>query len=176
MSMRCLLVDDSIRFLEAARSLLERDGIPVVGVALSGTEALVRATELSPDVVLVDLDLDGESGFDVAVELARSVSCVIILISTHALDDVQELVAGSPARGFLPKSALSARAIRELLGGDGEAPWVSPSAGTDRPGEWGTASRSDPGTRVTANHGTGAAVAGGPGGFRPGHRAQRRAG
>lgn len=70
----------------------------------------------------VDLDLDGESGFDVAVELARSVSCVIILISTHALDDVQELVAGSPARGFLPKSALSARAIRELLGGDGEAP------------------------------------------------------
>ncbi|MGX1473758.1 UNVERIFIED_CONTAM: two-component system nitrate/nitrite response regulator NarL [Streptomyces canus] len=122
MSMRCLLVDDSIRFLEAARSLLERDGIPVVGVALSGTEALARASELTPDVVLVDLDLDGESGFDVAVELARSVSCVIILISTHALDDVQELVAGSPARGFLPKSALSARAIRELLSGDGKAP------------------------------------------------------
>jgi two-component system, NarL family, nitrate/nitrite response regulator NarL len=122
MSMRCLLVDDSIRFLEAARSLLERDGIPVVGVALSGTEALARAAELTPDVVLVDLDLDGESGFDVAVELARSVSCVIILISTHALDDVQELVADSPARGFLPKSALSARAIRELLSGDGKAP------------------------------------------------------
>ncbi len=93
----------------------------VVRVALSGTEALARAAELTTDVVLVDLDLDGESGFDVGVELARSVSCVIILISTHALDDVQELVAGSPARGFLPKSALSARAIRELLGGDGEA-------------------------------------------------------
>jgi two-component system nitrate/nitrite response regulator NarL len=122
MSMRCLLVDDSIRFLEAARSLLERDGIPVVGVALSGTEALARASELTPDVVLVDLDLDGESGFDVAVELARSVSCVIILISTHTLDDFEELVAGSPARGFLPKSALSARAIRELLSGDGKAP------------------------------------------------------
>jgi two-component system nitrate/nitrite response regulator NarL len=122
MSMRCLLVDDSIRFLEAARSLLERDGIPVVGVALSGTEALARAAELTPDVVLVDLDLDGESGFDVAVELARSVSCVIILISTHTLDDFEELVAGSPARGFLPKSALSARAIRELLSGDGKAP------------------------------------------------------
>ncbi|MFK4104872.1 response regulator [Streptomyces sp. NPDC019531] len=121
MSMRCLLVDDSIRFLEAARSLLERDGIPVVGVALSGTEALVRAAELTPDVVLVDLDLNGESGFDVAVELARSVSAVIILISTHALEDFEELVAGSPARGFLPKSALSARAIRELLGSVGEA-------------------------------------------------------
>ncbi|MEU1475032.1 response regulator [Streptomyces sp. NPDC005760] len=122
MSMRCLLVDDSIRFLQAARSLLERDGIPVVGVALSGSEALVRARELTPDVVLVDLGLDGESGFDVAAELARSVSCVIVLISTHALEDFEELIAANPARGFLPKSALSARAIRELLDGGGEAP------------------------------------------------------
>lgn len=96
MSMRCLLVDDSIRFLEAARSLLERDGIPVVGVALSGTEALVRAAELTPDVVLVDLDLDGESGFDVAARLARSVSAVIILISTHALEDFEELIMRQP--------------------------------------------------------------------------------
>ncbi|MDH6583879.1 two-component system nitrate/nitrite response regulator NarL [Streptomyces sp. SAI-133] len=120
MSIRCLLVDDSIRFLEAARRLLERDGISVVGVALSAAEALVRAAELTPDVVLVDLDLDGDSGFDVAVELARSVTCVIILISTHAREDFEELIAGSPARGFLPKSALSARAIRDLLDGVGE--------------------------------------------------------
>ncbi len=56
-----------------------------------------------------------------AVEPARSVSCVIILISTHAREDFEELIAGGPARGFLPKSALSARAIRELLDGDGQA-------------------------------------------------------
>ena len=116
MSMRCLLVDDSARFLEAARTLLERDGIPVVGVATTGAEALARAAELAPDVVLVDLDLDGESGFDLAVQLARSVSSVIILISTHALEDFQELIAASPAHGFLPKSALSGEAIRDLLG------------------------------------------------------------
>ncbi|MFE1838501.1 response regulator [Streptomyces sviceus] len=93
----------------------------LVGVARSGTEALVRAAELTPDIVLVDLGLDGESGFDMAAELARGVSCVIILISTHAQEDFEELIAGSPARGFLPKSALSARAIRELLDGDGQA-------------------------------------------------------
>ncbi|MCD7437793.1 response regulator [Streptomyces lincolnensis] len=119
MSLRCLIVDDSARFLEAARTLLERDGIPVVGVASSGAEALSRATELVPDVVLVDLDLDGESGLDVAAELARRVSSVIVLISTHSLEDFQELVAASPARGFLHKSALSARAIREVLGENG---------------------------------------------------------
>jgi two-component system, NarL family, nitrate/nitrite response regulator NarL len=119
MSLRCLIVDDSARFLEAARTLLERDGIPVVGVASSGAEALSRATELVPDVVLVDLDLDGESGLDVAAELVHHVSSVIILISTHSLEDFQELVAASPARGFLHKSALSARAIRDVLGENG---------------------------------------------------------
>lgn len=117
--MRCLLVDDSIRFLEAARTLLERDGIPVVGMASTGAEALARAAELVPDIVLVDLDLDGESGLDIAADLSRIVSSVIILISTHALEDFQELVAASSARGFLPKSRLSAQAIREVLDNDG---------------------------------------------------------
>ncbi|MFJ3668584.1 response regulator transcription factor [Streptomyces sp. NPDC090106] len=119
MSMRCLLVDDSIRFLEAARSLLERDGIPVVGVALTGPEALALAAELVPDLVLVDVDLGGENGFDLVVELAVRVPSVIILISTHSPDDFEELVAASPARGFVPKSALSARAIRDVLGDGG---------------------------------------------------------
>ncbi|GAA3808783.1 response regulator [Streptomyces phyllanthi] len=115
MSMRCLLVDDSARFLEAARTLLEREGVTVVGVASTGAQALAQAAELAPDVVLLDLDLAGESGFDLASHLARAVSSVIILISTHTLDDFQELVAASPARGFLHKSSLSARAIRDLL-------------------------------------------------------------
>jgi two-component system, NarL family, nitrate/nitrite response regulator NarL len=119
MSMRCLLVDDSTRFLTAARTLLERDGIPVVGTASTGAEALARAAELAPDLVLVDLDLDGESGFDLAAELARSLSCVIILISTHPPEDFEELVAGSPAHGFLHKSALSERAIAEVLNSTG---------------------------------------------------------
>ncbi|MFD3377907.1 MULTISPECIES: response regulator transcription factor [unclassified Streptomyces] len=114
MSMRCLIVDDSARFLEAARALLERGGVRVVGVASTGAEALTRARELTPDVALVDLDLDGENGLDVAELLADAVPAVI-LISTHSLEDFEELVADSPARGFLPKSALSARTIRDLL-------------------------------------------------------------
>lgn len=96
MSMRCLLVDDSARFLEAARALLERGGVQVVGVASTGAGALARALDVTPDVALVDIDLDGENGFDVAARLAGSVPAVI-LISTHSLEDFQELVAASSA-------------------------------------------------------------------------------
>ena len=118
MSLRCLLVDDSARFLEAARALLERGGVEVVGIASTGADALSQARERAPDVVLVDLDLDGENGFDVARRLVGDVPAVI-LISTHSREDFQELIAASPARGFLHKSSLSARAIRDVLSAGG---------------------------------------------------------
>jgi two-component system nitrate/nitrite response regulator NarL len=67
---------------------------------------------------VVHLDLDGENGFDVARRLIGSVPAVI-LISTPSGEDFQELISASPAHGFLHKSALSARAVRNLLGDDG---------------------------------------------------------
>jgi CheY-like chemotaxis protein len=114
--LRCLIVDDSPRFLDAARGLLEGQGITVVGVASSSAEALQRAQELRPDVLLLDIDLGGESGLELARRLHRQAGWAVILISTHAEQDYAELIAASPAVGFLPKTALSAAAIRDLLG------------------------------------------------------------
>jgi len=118
--MRCLIVDDSPRFLDAARGLLERQGVNVVGVASTSAEALKRTTELRPDVTLVDIDLGGESGLELARRLygqAGPGPPPVILISTHAEQDYAELIAASPAIGFLSKTALSAEAIRDLLAG-----------------------------------------------------------
>jgi DNA-binding NarL/FixJ family response regulator len=118
--LRCLIVDDSPRFLDAARGLLERQGVAVVGVASTGAEALRRAGELRPDVTLVDIDLGGESGLELARRLQDQDGPVpVILISTHAEQDYAELIAATPAIGFLPKTALSADAIRDLLAGRG---------------------------------------------------------
>jgi two-component system, NarL family, nitrate/nitrite response regulator NarL len=120
MAIRCLIVDDSARYLEAARTLLEREGLAVVGAVSSCEEALRNAQELQPDVVLVDIGLGEESGLDLALCLAATDSrgLAVILISTRAEEDFADEVAASPAVGFLAKTALSARAIHSLLGAD----------------------------------------------------------
>jgi DNA-binding NarL/FixJ family response regulator len=116
MTERCLIVDDSRRFIAAARGLLERQGLQVVGVATNGDEAIALARQLRPDVILLDIDLGEESGFNVAELLRQQSSTPVILISTHDEDDYLDLIAASPALGFLPKTSLSAPAIRSLLG------------------------------------------------------------
>jgi CheY-like chemotaxis protein len=117
---RCLIVDDNRTFLDAARAALEREGLVVAGVATTGAEALARFEELRPDVVLIDVSLGDESGFDVARRLAdddHARSVPVILISTDAEADLRDLIADSFADGFLPKAELSARAIHQLLHG-----------------------------------------------------------
>ena len=119
MALRCVIVDDSPGFVDAARSLLERQGLPVVGAASSCAEGLRLAIELRPDVVLVDIDLGGESGFELArrlYQLADPAPAPVILVSTHSEEDYADLIADSPALGFLAKTAISATAIRHLLG------------------------------------------------------------
>jgi DNA-binding NarL/FixJ family response regulator len=61
-----LLVDDDDAFLKAASVLLEREGMTVVGVASNSTEAPLQARALRLDVILVDIGLGDESGFDLA--------------------------------------------------------------------------------------------------------------
>jgi DNA-binding NarL/FixJ family response regulator len=126
--LRCLIVDDSPSFLEAARVLLEREGLDVAGVAANGEEAVRRVKELRPDVVLVDLMLGDESGFDVVARLAAESNgdgLTTILISTDGAADFEDLLATSPAAGFVPKSELSGDAVRRIVegrSGDGSAP------------------------------------------------------
>jgi CheY-like chemotaxis protein len=119
MPLRCLLVDDNEAFLKAASLLLEREGVTVVGVASRIAEALRQAGALRPDVILVDIGLGDESGFDLArllVPDGRGDGAEVILISTAAEEDYRELIDESPAAGFLPKSELSARDISRILG------------------------------------------------------------
>jgi CheY-like chemotaxis protein len=117
-ALRSLLVDDSKVFLDAASRLLESQGLAVVGVATTSAEALACVRELEPDVTIVDIDLNGESGFDLAWQLASisdGPSPSTILTSTRSESDFAELVAVTPVLGFISKNELSADAIRDFL-------------------------------------------------------------
>ncbi len=117
MALRCLIVDDSEEFLASAERLLAVQGLDVVGLAASGADALRLAVQLRPDVALVDVHLGDEDGLEVAQRLATEAPATrVVLISTHPEADLAELVAGTPAAGFLAKTALSASAIVELVG------------------------------------------------------------
>jgi CheY-like chemotaxis protein len=116
-----LIVDDSAEFRDAASAMLERAGISVVGKATNSAEALRYYEDLHPDVALVDIDLGGEDGFALAEQLDRlsatSTSLAVILVSTYAESDLEEMIIASPAVGFLQKFSLSPDAIRELADG-----------------------------------------------------------
>jgi len=113
---RCLIVDDNALFLEGAADLLGREGMDVAGVASNSAEAIRLVRELRPDVTLVDVDLGGEDGFELAQRLhAISGDSKVILVSTHAEEDLAHLIERSPALGFIAKTRLSAQAIRDAL-------------------------------------------------------------
>ena len=94
----------------------------VAGVASSIAQALRQARALRPDLILVDIGLGDESGFDLARLLARTVTAgqgvgaEVILISTGAEADYRDLIDDSPAAGFLAKSELSVQGISRILG------------------------------------------------------------
>ncbi len=114
-TLRILIVDDSHHFLTAARGALEQDGITVVGVASTSAEALRLARELRPDGILVDIDLGDESGLDLTRELASAEAAPVVLISAYPASELDDLIATSPAVGFVSKSQLSASAVSSLI-------------------------------------------------------------
>jgi two-component system, NarL family, nitrate/nitrite response regulator NarL len=116
-ALRCLIVDDNEAFLTSASRLLESQGVHVVGLASSSDEALLLVKALDPEVVLVDVQLGDEDGLELTRRLmAREASMRVVLISSHSEDVLGELIYDGPALGFLPKTALSADAIADLLG------------------------------------------------------------
>jgi two-component system nitrate/nitrite response regulator NarL len=115
-----VVVDDNKSFLDASCALLRREGLEVSGVASTSAVAVARVEDLQPDVVLIDINLAGESGLDLARQLLkadRSRQSRVILMSTTTAADLGDLIAESPATGFLTKAELSADAIRRILDG-----------------------------------------------------------
>ena len=108
MKLRILIVDDmaAMRIL-IKQYLRSNDAVLVVGEASNGEEALKKAQEFQPDVVILDMSMPGASG----VEVSRKIKSLlpntsVYLCSAYELNEFKELNIGMPADGFIQKSSM----------------------------------------------------------------------
>jgi|SRR3954468_3756784 DNA-binding NarL/FixJ family response regulator len=116
MPVTVLIVDDHAGFRSSARRLLEAAGYAVVGDAPDGRACVEAAQRLHPAVVLLDIQLPGADGFEVAEQLAGLTEPpTIVLTSTRDGPSIRRRAAAGPARGFVRKDELSGATFAELL-------------------------------------------------------------
>jgi DNA-binding NarL/FixJ family response regulator len=110
------IVDDHRDFRTSARALLGSQGFEVIGEAADGDEAIRMIGGVSPDIVLLDVQLPGRDGFAVAEDLAALPEPPkTVLISSADASVYGRRIADTEARGFLAKSMLSGPALAALV-------------------------------------------------------------
>lgn len=106
-----LLVDDNPTFLRILKSYLDEnylEEVLVVGTASDGNEALAKATELRPDVILLDLAMPGLTGLNAIPHLRRLMPEVgIIVLTVLSTNGYREAAIAAGADEFVPKANLN---------------------------------------------------------------------
>jgi DNA-binding NarL/FixJ family response regulator len=113
---RVLVVDDHASFRRCASELLSSEGYDVVGEAADGATALALAARLTPELVLIDIQLPDIDGFTVADRLlATHPELKIVLVSIRDRSTYGPLIEASGASGFISKAELSGTTLERLL-------------------------------------------------------------
>jgi DNA-binding NarL/FixJ family response regulator len=122
--LRVLIADDHMLFRDGLRALLgSAVDTELVGEAATGDEAVSLATNLQPDVVLMDIQMPGLNGIEATRSIVQASPRVNVLILTMFDDDASVFAAmRAGARGYLLKGAKHAETLRAIRAvGDGEA-------------------------------------------------------
>lgn len=118
MTMTVLIVDDHAEFRRSARLLLEEQGFVVVGEALDGAAGLRAASDLQPDLVLLDVMLPDVDGLTVADQMSELASPpMVVLISSRRRGDFGSRLDRCSAQAFLHKGDLSGDVLAGLAAG-----------------------------------------------------------
>ena len=106
MTVRVVVVDDQAPFRQAMAVVVgATEGFAVVGEAVTGEESVTTCTELTPDLVLMDVNLPGIDGVEATRQLrALPVPPVVLLLSTYDADAGEDFVVESGAAAYVTKS------------------------------------------------------------------------
>lgn len=116
MAFTVLIVDDHAGFRAAVRSLLEEMGLEVVGEVDSGESALETFEQQRPDIVLLDIQLPGIDGIEVARTLfGAGHTPIVVLISSRDVEDFGARLQALPDAVFIGKTDLSREALTAAI-------------------------------------------------------------
>ena len=111
-----LIVDDQAFFRSAARAVLAvTPGFAVAGEAASGEEAVARAAELVPGLVLMDIHLPGISGIEATRRIrAAQPATVVVLLSTYRAEDLPAEARDCGAVAYLHKEDFEPEVLERI--------------------------------------------------------------
>lgn len=104
---KVLIVDDHKMVIDGLQLLLKnQQGIEVCGTALTGEEGISQLESVSPDVVLLDINMPGMNGIDTCKKMVQlQPELKIIAISMHKESSLIKLMLGNGAKGYVLKNA-----------------------------------------------------------------------
>jgi DNA-binding NarL/FixJ family response regulator len=116
-SVKVLIADDHRLFAEALRAILSADErIEVVGLAVSGEDAVAQAGDLAPDIVLMDISMPGLDGVEATRKILddRPDARVLMVTGSDAQEDV-DAARRAGAAGYVTKDRIAAELVHAIL-------------------------------------------------------------
>ncbi len=123
MAIKVMLADDHIMMREGIRQLLEFDGsIEVIGEANDGNECLANLVSLNPQVLLLDINMQGKNGIEVLEEIkSKKINVKVLILTVHAEIEYLIKAVDMGVDGYILKDSESAelkRAINAVVNGE----------------------------------------------------------
>ncbi len=117
-TIKVLIVDDNAKFKKSVKNLLSNAlDLEVIGEARDGKEAILKAKELKPDIVLMDVRMPEMGGIEATRRISQIMPEVkVIILTIYDIDEYKDAATNSGALGFVLKKSMRDNLIQSIRG------------------------------------------------------------